>query len=258
MAPEQIIEALNGMSKTPEGQKQVEAYMQQFQQEMQNPQAGMFKDGGKLHDFICKHAKGGHVAGCGCGGKVEKHQQANGEGRGVIGESIWGPIIGNRRDFFHYPPESGFAGSVDMKTGRAYKAETNEEMAQPGMYNAKGYPIYEGQTTNGTYYEVNPHGRIIVNIPEGGQRVLHGADSVGVVNLINQWDQTKVGHAVKAKSKGGIVKDQEPAGPLPTPPQVGITYGATYKPIGENQATYQDGEYVTTKEEPLLGKRYVG
>lgn len=77
MAPEQIIEALNGMSKTPEGQKQVEAYMQQFQQEMQNPQAGMFKEGGKLHDFICKHAKGGHVAGCGCkedGGKVKKAQ----------------------------------------------------------------------------------------------------------------------------------------------------------------------------------------
>lgn len=74
MQPEQIVEALNGMSKSPEGQKQVQAYMQQFQKEMQNSKAGMFKDGGKLHDFICKHKKGG-VAGCGCmddGGKVSK------------------------------------------------------------------------------------------------------------------------------------------------------------------------------------------
>ena len=77
MAPEQIVEALNGMSKTPEGQKQVETLMQQFQQEMQNASTSQFKNGGKLHDFICKHAKGGHVAGCGCkedGGKVEKNQ----------------------------------------------------------------------------------------------------------------------------------------------------------------------------------------
>jgi len=76
MKPEQIVEALNGMTKSPEGQKQVQAYMQQFQQELQGQQAGMFKEGGKLQDFICKHAKGGHVAGCGCkeeGGTVEKH-----------------------------------------------------------------------------------------------------------------------------------------------------------------------------------------
>lgn len=69
MQPEQIVEALNGMTKTPEGQKQVEELMKQFQQDMQNPQPGMFKEGGKLHDFICKHAKGGNLAGCGC----EKH-----------------------------------------------------------------------------------------------------------------------------------------------------------------------------------------
>lgn len=33
-----------------------------------------FEKGGKIHDFICKHAKGGHMAGCGCkedGGEIE-------------------------------------------------------------------------------------------------------------------------------------------------------------------------------------------
>ena len=33
-----------------------------------------YKKGGKLLDFVCKHAKGGYVAGCGCGGNVKKEQ----------------------------------------------------------------------------------------------------------------------------------------------------------------------------------------
>lgn len=32
------------------------------------------KRGGKIQDFICKHARGGQVAGCGCGGSVKKAQ----------------------------------------------------------------------------------------------------------------------------------------------------------------------------------------
>ena len=76
MQPEAIAQALDGMTKTPEGQKQVQQLMEQFQQEMQSAQA--FRQGGKIHDFICKHSKGGHVAGCGCkenGGSVEKAQE---------------------------------------------------------------------------------------------------------------------------------------------------------------------------------------
>jgi len=49
------------------------------------PQSAKF--GGKIRDFICKHAKGGALKGCGCkqeGGNVEKHQQENGKGRGKI------------------------------------------------------------------------------------------------------------------------------------------------------------------------------
>ena len=64
MQPEAIAEALDGMSKTPEGQRQVQQLMQQFQQEMQSNQA--FRNGGKLKDFICKHSKGGNVVDCGC------------------------------------------------------------------------------------------------------------------------------------------------------------------------------------------------
>lgn len=72
MNPDQIVEALNGMSQSPEGQKQVEQLMQQFKQEISSAQPSQFEKGGKLHDFVCKHAKGGYIAGCGC--KVPKAQ----------------------------------------------------------------------------------------------------------------------------------------------------------------------------------------
>ena len=65
MQPEQIAQALDGMSKTPEGKKQLQQLMAQFQQEMQGGSQA-FRQGGKIHDFICKHAKGGNLKGCGC------------------------------------------------------------------------------------------------------------------------------------------------------------------------------------------------
>jgi len=72
MQPDAIVQALDGMSKTPEGQKQVQQLMEQFQQESQS--APSAKRGGKIQDFICKHGRGGAVAGCGCEKLVEKAQ----------------------------------------------------------------------------------------------------------------------------------------------------------------------------------------
>lgn len=56
------------------------------------------KRGGKIQDFICKHARGGQVAGCGCEKSVEKHQQENGKGRGIIGalSGLYNRFIGQR------------------------------------------------------------------------------------------------------------------------------------------------------------------
>lgn len=49
-------------------------------------QSQAFKNGGKIHDFICKHAKGG-VAGCGCGGSVVKAERGLGRpGLSYLGE----------------------------------------------------------------------------------------------------------------------------------------------------------------------------
>lgn len=56
------------------------------------------KHGGKIQDFICKHGKGGAVAGCGCEKPIEKHQQENGKGRGIIGalSGLYNRFIGQR------------------------------------------------------------------------------------------------------------------------------------------------------------------
>ena len=96
MKPDAIVQALDGMSKTPEGQKQVQQLMEQFQQESQSVPSA--KRGGKIQDFICKHGRGGAVAGCGCEKPVEKHQQENGKGRGIIGalSGLYNRFIGQR------------------------------------------------------------------------------------------------------------------------------------------------------------------
>lgn len=76
MRPEAIAQALDGMSKTAEGKKQLQQLMMQFQQEMEN-ESQAFKQGGKIHDFICKHARGGRVD-CGCkedGGEIKEAQE---------------------------------------------------------------------------------------------------------------------------------------------------------------------------------------
>ena len=82
MKPEQIAQALDSMSKTPEGKKQLQQLMNQFQQEIQEGSQS-FKQGGKIHDFICKHARGGKVD-CGCkqeGGNISKNQRSLSSGR---------------------------------------------------------------------------------------------------------------------------------------------------------------------------------
>lgn len=64
MEPEQIVQQLNQLSQTEEGKNYIQDLMAQFYEEYKSQS---FRNGGKIHDFICKHAKGGRVD-CGCGG----------------------------------------------------------------------------------------------------------------------------------------------------------------------------------------------
>ena len=64
MEPEQIVQQLNQLSQTEEGKNYIMNLMAQFNEEYKSQS---IRNGGKVHDFICKHAKGGRVD-CGCGG----------------------------------------------------------------------------------------------------------------------------------------------------------------------------------------------
>lgn len=69
MTQDQIIQVLNKLSETDEGLLQVQQYMNDFQEELNNKEPKL-KTGGKLNAFICKHAKGGRVD-CGCTQKAQ-------------------------------------------------------------------------------------------------------------------------------------------------------------------------------------------
>lgn len=61
-SPEEIAMTLNKLSKTPEGQKQLEALIQEFKSEnaaIQPEETGMFKKGGKLNYLVSKFQNGG-------------------------------------------------------------------------------------------------------------------------------------------------------------------------------------------------------
>ena len=71
-------------------------------------QSPAFRQGGKVWDFICKHARGGYVAGCGCGQKIEKDLE---------GSSGVGNVFRGMYDRFVEIPASDTSGVQNTTTG---------------------------------------------------------------------------------------------------------------------------------------------
>lgn len=133
MQPEAIAKALDGMSKTPEGQKQVQQLMEQFQQEMQQSEQQAFRNGGKIHDFICKHAKGGAID-CGCGGiKVQK----GGDGLAKIRKAINNSIISH-----------GLIGWYNKMKNSPYRVTTSPDLSGENKYIEQTTETFNGGPSN--------------------------------------------------------------------------------------------------------------
>lgn len=106
--PEQVKARLEQIKSNPTESQQLQEALQLMQQDKNKgfqavlslfagkPQSA--KRGGKIQDFICKHSRGGAVAGCGCEKPVEKHQQENGKGRGIIDalSGLYNRFVGQR------------------------------------------------------------------------------------------------------------------------------------------------------------------
>ena len=99
------------------------------------------KRGGKIQDFICKHARGGQVAGCGCEKHVEKAQSGLGNlGFKYLGENSYQDVNNPQQHniLSHGYEINGETVSVPTREG-AYRMGINPENI--GAYN-NGKQVY--------------------------------------------------------------------------------------------------------------------
>ena len=83
-APEQIVETVNKLSASEQGQQMLQGLIKEFESSM----TGMFKKGGKLGYLLCLKS-GGSIQDCGCGKKIDKKQPG-----GSIASRLWNKWTG--------------------------------------------------------------------------------------------------------------------------------------------------------------------
>lgn len=71
-SPEEIVSALNQISKTEEGMNEISKLMEEFKVETEAPKSELFKEGGKLAYLVNCYKKGGKTSDCGCNKKNAK------------------------------------------------------------------------------------------------------------------------------------------------------------------------------------------
>ena len=109
-APEQIVETVNKLSASEQGQQMLQGLIKEFESSM----TGMFKKGGKLGYLLCLE-KGGNIQDCGCGKKIDKKQPG-----GRVLDSEQYPHA-SRKDAIDAARQLGFEGSDARKAYRDSK-----------------------------------------------------------------------------------------------------------------------------------------
>ena len=195
--PEQVKARLEQIKSNPTESQQLQEALQLMQQDKNKgfqavlslfagkPQSA--KRGGKIQDFICKHAKGG-VAGCGCKKPIEKHQQEDNKGRGIIGVPQY--TVAQDTTFFNPRGEKINQRVIVDENGQAFK----------------------WNTINGT----NP---IAIGGYWDGEFIPEGDDTIPVQRFESLFRRAIPKQ--KPQSNQNIVKDQKPAGPMPDPSYFG-------------------------------------
>lgn len=143
--PDQIVQALNQMSESDEGQQMLSQLINTFQQAKQSADSQMFKKGGKLAAFVSKYGKGGEMC---CkkkailqGGMVNKVAEKMQDGGNFYRK--WSPgdikklqMFLSREDMLGndaYKGEfDGIANSEFIKAVRAYQKRHN--FKEDGMW----------------------------------------------------------------------------------------------------------------------------
>ena len=100
-SPDQIMTVINQLAESPEGQQTLEGLVQQFESSSKE----MFKKGGKLDYLLCLK-KGGNIQTCGCGKKINKHENGKVLRSPVISKFLSGITNNNKSN------AAGIAGAV--------------------------------------------------------------------------------------------------------------------------------------------------
>ena len=204
--PEQVKARLEQIKSDPTEIQQLQQALQLMQKDRKSgfkailnlfakkPQSAKF--GGKIHDFICKHAKGGSVD-CGCAKKM-----ANGGPTSNNLNFIERTYDGDSNAVYVLAPERKYLPSNMMSD------PTSEYQQQGGEYQGNGQ-VSIVDFGNGTLRIV----RDIYGNPMGGE-VLHGADSAAVANraleLMNKSGiKPSTGFNVKKEQEGGELSRRE-------------------------------------------------
>lgn len=150
-APEQIVETVNKLSASKEGQQMLQGLIKEFE----SSTTGMFKKGGKLDYLLCLQ-KGGNIQDCGCGKKIKKAED------GIVLGSEQYPHA-SRRDMFNSAQEQ--LGWDRNKTREAYRLQkealrdkgySGRELRQRARYKIidRAYPRAENPVATTTNPEI--------------------------------------------------------------------------------------------------------
>lgn len=239
MQPEQIAQALDGMSKTSEGKKQLQQLMMQFQQEMQGGSQA-FRQGGKIHDFICKHAKGGAIKGCGCkqeGGSFSEPPLKK-------YEDNYNTILQNNQSF---DPRKPIKYS-DVKAGLIYTPYSQElPPAEVPALRSK-----YNRFPNKRLYSINP--KIMNNMAYGPEERLAGMEKGGKVETAEKGYKVRNGsYSAEVNAPGDTTRRKV----YPSTTQIMQTYpnGAVRYSTIDNRSDFQTNRWDVTNGRPTLLQR---
>ena len=200
--PEQVKARLEQIKSNPDEVKELQSALQLMQQDQNagfqailklfagKPQSA--KHGGKIQDFICKYARGGQVAGCGCKQEGCTFESKDKQVKIKDFGTAQADTIGN----YSYPSTNGEFQFNPM--GRTATVWDNTGVL----------PIHRYADQNW----INRHPRKQM-LPRflGGHREL--APAGFFENLVERVNN----RTPQVQENGGVVKNQEPAGPIPEP-----------------------------------------
>lgn len=235
---DQIVNILNS-------DKELTARLSQEFQNAKLNSSQIFKCGGKLQQLTQRFAKGGSVD-CGCGGIKLKGQ----DGTKLVSEdrtitivnpfTTYADTLGkysypSTNGSFKFTPEGRTANVWDNTGGFATRyADENWIKNNPKKQRLPAILGGHRKLAPQDYWD-----NLIQRVNNRFQNVPRPTETLVITE--NPEGEGNVGHIQMEKCGNKIKKHQN-----------------GHLLIGENQAGYDGTDYVTTKNEPLLGKRYIG